>query len=45
MKQKISISIEQETLRQVQDAVETGVYRNNSHLIEMAVNKLLEERK
>lgn len=43
MKRKLSISIEESTVKQVQDIVETGSFRNNSHFIELAVNKLLKE--
>jgi len=45
MKNKISISIEQETIEKIKELVETGDFRNKSHLIEQAVNKLLEAEK
>lgn len=45
MKRKLSISIEEETIGRVQQLVGTGSFRNNSHLIELAVNKLLNEIK
>ena len=43
MKKKISISIEEDTIIDVQKVVGTGNFRNNSHFIELAVNKLLKE--
>ncbi len=43
MKQKISISIEEDTIKQIEEKVEEGTYRNKSHMIEFAVNKLLKK--
>jgi len=43
MKTKVSISIEESTIQKVQNIVSTGSFRNNSHLIENAVNKLIKE--
>jgi Arc/MetJ-type ribon-helix-helix transcriptional regulator len=42
MKQKISITIDDEVLRNILHAVESGKFRNKSHVLEYAVKKLLE---
>ena len=43
MKQKISITIDEETVLKIQERVATGVFRNKSHAIEYAVQQLLRE--
>lgn len=43
MKKKLSISINEETIKEVQRVVSEGSFRSNSHLIELAVDKLLKE--
>ena len=45
MKKKLSISIDEETIEEVQKVVSNGSFRSNSHLIELAVDKLLKEIK
>jgi Arc/MetJ-type ribon-helix-helix transcriptional regulator len=45
MKQKLSISIEQDSIRKIEQKVNEGVFRNKSHLIEFAINKFFKERK
>ena len=42
MKQKISISIDEETIKHIEKFVEKGTFRNKSHAVEFAVNKVLE---
>jgi len=42
MKQKISISIEKETVKKIQEKVASGIFRNKSHAVEFAVRKLME---
>jgi len=42
MKVKVSISIDEETLRKVEQKLPGSAYRNKSHLVEHAVKKLLE---
>ena len=42
MKQKISISLDEETVFGIQDHLRTGKFRNKSHVVEYAVKKLLE---
>jgi len=43
MKIKVSISMDEETLKQIEGKLENGTYRNKSHFVEFAVNKLLKE--
>ena len=43
MKQKVSISIEEETIRKIKEKLVEGTFRNKSHLVEFAVIKLLKE--
>ncbi len=45
MKIKVSISIEESTLKEVEEVVEEGIFRNKSHFIELATLKQLEEAK
>lgn len=45
MKKKVSISIDENLLENVQNKLETGLFRNQSHLIEYATRKLLEDLK
>ena len=45
MKKKISISIEENTIKKVSDVVKQGTFRSNSHFIELAVVKFLEKEK
>jgi len=44
MRGKLSISIEEELIRKIEKEVETGLFRNKSHLVEYAVNKFLKEK-
>jgi Arc/MetJ-type ribon-helix-helix transcriptional regulator len=43
MKQKISISVEEETVEQIEKRIKDGTFRNKSHCVEYAVKKLLEK--
>lgn len=47
MKQKISISIEEDIVKQIEAMLndKSGSFRNKSHLIEFALNKLMQEKK
>ena len=45
MKQKLSISMDMETVLQLEEALKGGRFRNKSHLIEYAVNSILKEDK
>lgn len=42
MKQKVSITIDDATLRDIVKSVESGKFRSRSHALEYAVKKLLE---
>lgn len=43
MKQKISITIEDELVSEISKEVDKGTFRNKSHFIEFASQKLMEE--
>jgi len=43
MKKKLSISIEEKTIDKLDDYVDEGTFRNKSHVIEFALNKLIKE--
>jgi len=43
MKHKICISIDEETLLKVKEAIRNQVYRNKSHAFEFAVKKVMGE--
>ncbi|MBS3152599.1 hypothetical protein J4230_04275 [Candidatus Woesearchaeota archaeon] len=45
MKVKVSISIKESTLKEVKKTLKNSVYRNKSHFIEFATEKLLKEGK
>ena len=40
MKKKLSISIEEETLKQIEDYAASANFRNRSHVVEFAVTKM-----
>ena len=41
MKHKLSISVEEETIIKIRDAMREGKFRNKSHAFEFAVNEVL----
>jgi Arc/MetJ-type ribon-helix-helix transcriptional regulator len=45
MKQKLSITIDEKTVKLIEDSVKGGLFRNKSHVIEFSVNKILKEEK
>ena len=45
MKQKLSISIDEETIVLLEKLVKEGRFRNKSHLIEYSVNKYIKGEK
>ncbi len=45
MKQKISISIEEAKIKQLDELLKTSKFRNKSHAMEVALEKLLEGEK
>lgn len=45
MKIKVSISMEDKTMKEVEDRIKDGAFRNKSHFIELATRKLLKEQR
>ena len=45
MKQKISVTVEEKTLKLLDEIMKTGVFRNKSHAVEFGLNKILNEEK
>ena len=43
MKQKLSITIEEEKIKMIEKHIENGIYRNKSHVFEQGLNLLLKE--
>lgn len=44
MKQKLSITIESNIVQDLESCVREGSFRNKSHVVEFALNKLLREK-
>ena len=44
MKQKLSITIDEETIKLLEENLKEGVFRNKSHAIEFSLNKILKEK-
>ena len=42
MKQKLSVSLEENLLKSIDKLVDTGKFRNKSHLVEFSVNAIVE---
>jgi len=42
MKTKLSVTIEEEKVRQVEEILQRGFFRNRSHVLEFALTKFLE---
>lgn len=45
MKQKISISIEEEKIKTIEELLKHGLFRNKSHVIEYSLDRFLEQQK
>lgn len=45
MKQKISISIEEEKVKELDELLKKSKFRNKSHVMEIALEKLLEDER
>lgn len=43
MKQKISISMDEEKIKLIEEMLKEGRFRNKSHIIEYSLNKFLKE--
>jgi len=44
MKQKLSITIEEETIKLLEEIIKEGRFRNKSHFVEYSINKVLKEK-
>ena len=44
MKQKLSVTIDEELLKKLDAQIETRLFRNKSHIVEYALSKLLENK-
>ncbi len=44
MKQKLSVTLDENLVNEIDSALSTGRFRNKSHVVEYAVKKLLEEQ-
>ena len=44
MKQKLSVSIEEDTVELLRELIKDGRFRNQSHIIEYSLNKFLKEQ-
>ena len=44
MKQKLSITIDEKTIKLLKKVIEEGIFRNKSHAIEFSLNKILKEK-
>ncbi|MFC1728563.1 hypothetical protein ACFLZ7_03810 [Nanoarchaeota archaeon] len=42
MKTKLSISLDEETVSKIEEQISKGVFRNKSHAVEFALNRLEE---
>ena len=44
MKQKLSVTLDEETLKKVDEIIKEGLFRNKSHVVEFSLNKILKEK-
>ena len=44
-KKKISVTVDKEVLDLIENTIQTGTFRNRSHIIEFSVKKFLEEKR
>ena len=45
MKQKISVTIDEKTLKIVEQIIKSGIFRSKSHAVEFGLNKIIMEKK
>lgn len=45
MKQKISITIDEKKIKEIEALLKEGLFRNKSHILEYSLNKFLMENK
>ncbi len=43
MKQKLSITIEEDKIRIIEEMLKEGIFRNKSHILEYSLDKFLKE--
>lgn len=43
MKQKLSVSLDENLLKSIDELVNTGKFRNKSHVVEFSVNKTVKD--
>ena len=43
MKQKLSITIDEEKIKKIESLLEEGLFRSKSHILEYSLNKFLKE--
>jgi len=43
MKQKLSITIEEDKVKIIEEMLKEGLFRNKSHILEYSLNKFLKE--
>lgn len=41
MKEKITVTVENEVIRQIEDRLKDGLFRNKSHVVEYALRRFL----
>jgi len=44
MKKKLSISIEEKTIKDLDKYISEGYFRNKSHIVEFAINKFMKDK-
>ncbi len=44
-KQRLSVSVDEETVEIIEKSVRDGLFRNKSHAVEFSVNKILKNEK
>ena len=45
MKQKLSITIDEEKIKSIEDLLKEGFFRSKSHIVEYSLNKFLKEQR
>ena len=43
MKQKLSITVEEKTIKLLDEVIKDGVFRSKSHAVEFSLNKILND--
>lgn len=44
MKQKLSITIDGEIIKFIEESLKEGLFRNKSHVVEYSINKILKDK-